>query len=289
MCLCERKTLRQSMAEVVGGTSRAGEEPKKDARLAHVGCLGEVGANEAANTITTLCSSTTMSVLAHLLRQAAGARRAYSVFSKPGGGNYFNSSKSPKVATPSSSKAKVDSSSSANADTTSSAREDNSSMTTGSSPGGEAMHTPSSLTFTTTSPFPPVHPRINSQDLKLHEFFSLHRPLLTISQPPSLLFESHSSLFPVANPSPEAANFGSVEGESMEASPEADADAARQLARAMVVNRVGASIAWEDTLKRLGLDVTSGRAEEVSLAEAEFEMYMDSTKRKRRKKMKKHK
>ena len=80
-----------------------------------------------------------------------------------------------------------------------------------------------------------------------------------------------------------------MEGESLEASPEADADAARQLARAIVVNRVGASIAWEETLKRLGLDVTSGRAEEVSLAEAEFEMYMDSTKRKRRKKMKKHK
>lgn len=74
-----------------------------------------------------------------------------------------------------------------------------------------------------------------------------------------------------------------------EPSPEADADAARQLARALVVNHVGASLAWEATLKRLGLDETKGRAEEVSLAEEEFQIYMDSTKRKRRKKMKKHK
>ena len=57
----------------------------------------------------------------------------------------------------------------------------------------------------------------------------------------------------------------------------------------MVVNRVGASLAWEETLRRLGLDDAAGRAEEVSLAEAEFDAYMDSTKRKKRKKMKKHK
>ena len=40
---------------------------------------------------------------------------------------------------------------------------------------------------------------------------------------------------------------------------------------------------------KLGLDVTEGRAEEISQAQAEFDMYMDSTKRKRRRKMKKHK
>ena len=254
------------------------------------------GASEADNNAEhhhdALCSSTAMSVLAHLLRPAAGARRAYSVFSKPGGGGYFNSSKSPKVAPPSSSKAKVDSSSSTNAENTSPpAKEDSSTIASGPSPGGEPLHIPSPFTYATSSPLSPVHPRISSQDLKLHQFFSLHRPLLTISQPPTSLFESYSSPFPVIpdNPPPQSSNFGNMEGESMEASPEADADAARQLARAMVVNRVGASIAWEDTLKRLGLDVTSGRAEEVTMAEAEFEIYMDSTKRKRRKKMKKHK
>lgn len=237
-------------------------------------------------------SSPTMSVLAHLLRPAAGARRAYSVFSKPGGGGYFNSSKSPKVAPPSSSKPKVDSSSSSNPDASpSSTKDDSASASSGSSASADTPNPrpfiPSPPTYTFSSHFTPVHPRISGQDLKLHQFFSLHRPLLSLSQSSSSLFDSHSSLFPTAA-APEPAAFGSIE-EGAEASPEADADAARQLARAMVVNRVGASIAWEDTLRSLGLDVAPERAAEVSLAEAEFEIYMDSTKRKRRKKMKKHK
>ncbi|KAI0362430.1 hypothetical protein OH77DRAFT_1416687 [Trametes cingulata] len=222
-----------------------------------------------------------MSVLAHLLRPAAGARRAYSAFSKPGGGRFFVPSKHLKDA-PSASKAGVDSS---NGDVSATPPKDD----TGSISSSSTEAPGSSSGFTVSSHFAPVHPHISPQDLKLHQFFSLHRPLLTLSQPPSSLFESHSSLFPVSpNPGPESAKYGNLE-EPVEASPEADADAARQLARAMVVNRIGASLAWEETLKRLGLDVTSGRAEEVSMAEAEFEMYMDSTKRKRRKKMKKHK
>ncbi|RDX56497.1 hypothetical protein OH76DRAFT_392181 [Lentinus brumalis] len=231
-----------------------------------------------------------MSVLAHLLRPAAGARRAYSAFSKPGGGGYFNSSKSPKVAPPSS-KSKVDSSSSTTPDASSSAPKDDSATLSpgGAAPDATGSHIPSSSAFAPSSQFAPVYPHINRQDLKLHQFFSLHRPLLTISQHPLSIFESHSSPFPIAaTPAPETANFGTLE-EHAEVSQDADADAARQLARAMVVNRVGASIAWEDALKRLGLDESSARAEEVGLAEAEFGMYMDSTKRKRRKKMKKHK
>lgn len=74
-----------------------------------------------------------------------------------------------------------------------------------------------------------------------------------------------------------------------EASAESDADAARQLARALVVNKVGADLAWEETLRKLGLDVSEGRVEEVKLAEQEYQVYLDSTKRKRRKKMKTHK
>ncbi|KAI0672937.1 hypothetical protein C8Q78DRAFT_688816 [Trametes maxima] len=222
-----------------------------------------------------------MSVLAHLLRPAAGARRAYSAFSKPGGGRFFVPAKHLKDA-PSASKTNVDSSSSDVSATPS--KDDSGSLSPASM---EAQG--SSSSFMMSSQFTPVHPRITSQDLKLHQFFSLHRPLLTLSQPPSSLFESHLSPFPTAPPAtPENAKYGNLE-ESAEASPEADADAARQLARAMVVNRIGASLSWEESLRRLGHDLTSGRAEEVSMAEAEFEVYMDSTKRKRRKKMKKHK
>ncbi|KAI0822855.1 hypothetical protein BC628DRAFT_1387966 [Trametes gibbosa] len=224
--------------------------------------------------------SSAMSVLAHLLRPAAGARRAYSAFSKPGGGRFFVPTKHLKDA-PSASKASGDTS---NGEASTPPKDDAGSI---SSHGTD--HSMSASPLTMSSHLEPIHPRVNPQDLKLHQFFSLHRPLLTLSQPPSSLFETHSSLFPVApNPPPETTKYGNME-ESLEVSPEADADAARQLARAMVVNRIGASLAWEDTLKQLGLDLTTGRAEEVSQAEAEFEVYMDSTKRKRRKKMKKHK
>lgn len=89
-------------------------------------------------------------------------------------------------------------------------------------------------------------------------------------------------------PSAETANYGSMD-DLPEPSPDSDADAARLLARAMVSTRVGAALSWEDTLKRLGLDESKGRVEEVTLAQAEFDAWMDSTKRKRRKKMKKHK
>jgi len=78
-----------------------------------------------------------------------------------------------------------------------------------------------------------------------------------------------------------------------EATPEADADAARLLNRALVVNRLGGAVSWEETLARLGV-----LEERMSLAEMGmgvhdvvngFDAYMDSTQRKRRKKMKKHK
>lgn len=86
----------------------------------------------------------------------------------------------------------------------------------------------------------------------------------------------------------EAARYESID-EPPEPSPESDADAARLLARALVSSRVSSALSWEDALKRLGLDETKLHAEEVNQAQAEFDVYMDSTKRKRRKKMKKHK
>ena len=84
-----------------------------------------------------------------------------------------------------------------------------------------------------------------------------------------------------------------------EATPDEDADAARLLNRALVVNRLGGAVSWEETLAKLGVV-----EERMNLAEMEmgaydvadvdvsmdgFDAYMDSTKRKRRKKMKKHK
>jgi endonuclease I len=73
---------------------------------------------------------------------------------------------------------------------------------------------------------------------------------------------------------------------------DADAEAARQLTRALTMTKAGSTVSWEETLKTLGLDV-SKEAERVNLQQ-QFkkdweDVVLDSTKRKRRKKMKKHK
>ena len=232
-----------------------------------------------------------MRALSTLLRPLPATRRAYSIFSKPGGGRYFNSSK-PITSASNSSKSKVESSA---AGTSSDVAASGAVVDEAAVPQSAVSVSPEAKPVAASPPLGvnftpyPVHPPVNQHDLKLHQFFSLHRPLLTVSQPISSLFEASPTpfAFPPTLPSDEV-EMGSLE-DPPEASPESDADAARQLARALVVNRVGAALSWEATLKRLGLDVTEGRAEEISQAQAEFDMYMDSTKRKRRRKMKKHK
>jgi fructosamine-3-kinase len=77
-----------------------------------------------------------------------------------------------------------------------------------------------------------------------------------------------------------------------EASSDSDADAARQLARALVINRVGGTVSWEGTLLKLGLEehTVEGKAEQAKEWAREWKtVYADSVKRKRKKKMKKHK
>ncbi|EMD38463.1 hypothetical protein CERSUDRAFT_82725 [Gelatoporia subvermispora B] len=230
-----------------------------------------------------------MSVLTHLLRPIPAARRTYSVFSKPGGGRYFNSAKPPKVAPSNSPNSKVDASSTPSDPSTPSTTKDHSSPQSSAAP--LTSDGPSHHVVPAPSPAPIlVHPTINPQDLKLHLFFSQHRPLLLLSQPPSTAFESAFGSLATGpfNATSETPGISELDQLPM-ASVEEDADAARQLTRALVINKVEASMAWEDALHRLGLDVTTGRAEEVRVAEEAFGIYMDSTKRKRRKKMKKHK
>jgi hypothetical protein len=83
----------------------------------------------------------------------------------------------------------------------------------------------------------------------------------------------------------------------MEAS---DADIARTLARALVVHRIQASRDWGTVLEHLGLrseelNEAVGSAKGVALQlklqeeETERQVFLDSVKRKRRKKMNKHK
>jgi len=258
--------------------------------------------------------------------------RAYSSFfsNKAGGGRYFNPAKSskPVVATPAANKGKADASSpplpadagdglngTPNNNTGDHQMMKINDQTTSSSTTSHTMSSHDSLSSSSphsSTPTPSTsvthpqhttllhHPSIDSNDFKLNQFFSLHRPLLLLSHPISTFFEqpsdlpqSHplSSLFAdTARNAPPASVF--TLDNPPEASPEADADAARQLARALVLNRVGGTVAWESTLRHLGLDVNleEGRASLKEQCEREWEdIMMDSTKRKRRSKMKKHK
>jgi len=160
------------------------------------------------------------------------------------------------------------------------------------------LPTTSSSTFSSEQYMFPRHPAMSPEDYKLHQFFSLHRPLLLHAQPTSIIFESPPQSLPLFDqPPPEGevpqrpAHLGTLD-DPPEASPEADADAARLLARALVINRVGGAISWEDTLTKLGLDgnTKEGRAALAKEWAREWEtIYADSVKRKRKKKMKKHK
>ncbi|EPQ57998.1 hypothetical protein GLOTRDRAFT_114547 [Gloeophyllum trabeum ATCC 11539] len=224
----------------------------------------------------------TTSMLSRLLKPTPASRRAYSFFSsKPGGGRYFNSAKPPKVVASTNGtnngKTKVDAAGGVGA-----------SGTAGES--SKEADVPAAETIPAINHTPlPVHPPVNPHDVKLHQFFSLHRPLLLLSQPAQAAFESSPSL-QLSSPASEPEQAGSdSSAEPPEASPEADADAARQLSRALVMNRVGGTISWQGALKRLGLDLPEGegRADEMNLSG--YNIQADSTKRKRRKKMKKHK
>jgi len=130
----------------------------------------------------------------------------------------------------------------------------------------------------------------------MHQFFSLHRPLLLASDPSSLFrpVQPHQPLFraDAASEGASPARIFSEWPQSSMSPMDADAEAARQLTRALTMSKAGASIAWEDTLRHLGLDVSKGADRvglEELLAKEKHDVLMDSTKRKRRKKMKKHK
>jgi len=153
-----------------------------------------------------------------------------------------------------------------------------------------------------------MHTPLTQKDLDLHSFFSGHRPLLLLTQPSSSIFDSWPGLRLSNNPDPAESQhqtllnqLGGINLEDPpEATPEADADAARSLNRALVVNKLGGTVSWEETLAKLGvveermsldeMGMGAGDVVNVNRSMADgFDAYMDSTRRKRRKKMKKHK
>ncbi|KAG5645596.1 hypothetical protein DXG03_005734 [Asterophora parasitica] len=272
-----------------------------------------------------------MSALSRFLRPppTTTARRAYSSFfsskSGGGGGRYFNSAKPSKVVVTNANATKVSEAAPEPASDVAAAppqgtgvinAKDQPPSKTSSSPSSsssspvstpnttEALHKATSSIFGANSNSAflhrPQHPVVNAKDFKMHQFFSLHRPLLLLGHPTSILDSAPADAPFLRSAASEAANAAEATSaesqwlldEFPEATADADAAAARQLTRALTMAHGGAAVAWEDTLRRLGLDVDKD-ADRVGLQQKwdrEWtEVMLDSVKRKRRKKMKKHK
>ncbi|KAG6832054.1 hypothetical protein H0H92_005476 [Tricholoma furcatifolium] len=266
-----------------------------------------------------------MSAFARFLRPLPASRRSYSSYfssKSGGGGRYFTSAKLPKVvvtgkgATPKAEPATEATADSAQASTAAESNGKPSNVVNAaeqpssqSAPSSSASSTPGksapSESSQTTSPADILgsifmhrthHPVVTAKDFKLHQFFSLHRPLLLLSRPNSILESANASSFlpseKVGSGDPFSTTPQWLLDDFPEATVDADAVAARQLSRALTMTHAGAAVQWEDTLRRLGLDVSKD-ADRVALQEKmDLELQgimMDSTKRKRRKKMKKHK
>ncbi|KIK57638.1 hypothetical protein GYMLUDRAFT_45800 [Collybiopsis luxurians FD-317 M1] len=219
--------------------------------------------------------------------QSPASRRTSSYFSsKAGGGRYFNSTKplsAPAAPKKSSNVDRPDSPSNGSGNQAVKATEEPSVVS--SSSRRETLARSAVTEFA-----PSTHPVIGDKDFKLHQFFSLHRPLLLLSNPPSIMYSSPpTSIFSLTSPPSAPASSPEISPETAAVS---DAEAARTLSRAMTMNRAGATTMWEETLKRIGLDMNL-EPERVGLQERldkELqEVRLDSTKRKKRKKMKKHK
>jgi len=235
------------------------------------------------------------------LRRALGSlpaqgRRPYSSYSsfKSGGGRYFNSAKVSKSAVVAAKDAAAPVVDPAAAPGTAVVAQDASH--TGPSTGAQIM---ADLVEDVSAMH--AHPVVSAKDFKLHQFFSLHRPLLLLHTPPAL-FTPGPPLDAVLSAAGQARlrdgaprlPISVFEDCPADSAVDADAEAARQLARGLTMNRVAPAVAWEAALARLGLDPARDQERIASQAQMDrdwedVQVVLDSTKRKRRQKMKKHK
>ncbi|KAJ7097723.1 hypothetical protein B0H15DRAFT_822357 [Mycena belliarum] len=250
-----------------------------------------------------------MSAFARFLHPRPVARRSYSsFFSKPGNGRYFNSHKPAKPVVAVTTKDSTASPSTADASAPSPAASGSSpnpatKLAADDTPAASPVASPHSSTLVPLAasavlhpPGIPAHPVIGAKDFQLHQFFALHRPLLLLPDPPSIFHSPPPSapLFQTQTPRDED-EWETLPDETTDEAAvflgDADAEAARQLTRALTMLRAGATVSWESTLRRLGLDVDLAASD---LRAKEWnqdweDILADSVKRKRRKKMKKHK
>ncbi|KAJ7582927.1 hypothetical protein C8J56DRAFT_956069, partial [Mycena floridula] len=229
--------------------------------------------------------------------------RRYSSFfsSKSGSGRYFNSAKAPKSVVSqvigNKHDAGVASKVTQSDDTAAPASNSTSPISSELAERTRPVAANGMPSFSSFQPRPLSHPVISAKDCTMHQFFSLHRPLILLSNPPSILASapeppSESSVLPSRVEYSHEQGAGMFFGATTASPVDADAETARQITRALTVNIVGGIHEWENTLRRLGLDVNQDPdrvGARVQMEKDWQEVLMDSTKRKRRRKMKKHK
>ncbi|KAJ7685398.1 hypothetical protein DFH06DRAFT_1074805 [Mycena polygramma] len=249
-----------------------------------------------------------MSAFTRFLRPIPAARRPYSsFFSKSGGGRYFNSHKPAKPVVvvnntketsgspPDAADSPPVSSAANNATSPLLSPDDAPSSPAVAPPPRSATLVPLAASDVRHPEGLPSHPILEPEEFQLHQFFSIHRPLLLLSDPPSILQSPPPSapLFPRQSYRWNSLLPDELAGHQRDTKfpVDPDAEAARQLTRALTMTRAGATVSWENTLRRLGMDVDLA-ADDLRATEwnQEWEdILADSVKRKRRKKMKKHK
>lgn len=239
-------------------------------------------------------------MLTRLLGFSIHTRRAYSVFSKAGGGGSYskapklplskplpNTSSSPQVTTPSTPNVATTVEPTGKQVSAAVEAEGGAASTSSATPPKPVMNQaipPPKTPIADVQSLPTLgshlHPHTTLHHLQLHNFFALDRPLLQLGQPATSLLEPTARPSFLANASTNRSEnntnkaaledaFSAMEDE------EDDMNAARLLARSLVMQRVGSSMDWSEVTTRLGLD--DG-----------IRVNMDSVKRKRKKKMTKH-
>ncbi|KAG8931792.1 hypothetical protein FRC02_002146 [Tulasnella sp. 418] len=211
-------------------------------------------------------------MLAQVFRPAPSSRRAFSFFSnKSGGGRSINaSSHKPKVPVTKATTTKTSS-------TTQESKPAPAHQLIEETP---AAPLPPKVELESLFPSPTstlhnvnlIHPTPTLPTLHLHNFFALDRPMLLLNQSPSALFQS--------SPVQSLEKFSAPEQqlgpeETLMEDQDADIHAARLLARSMVIQKIGSVMDWADVTAKLGIP-------------NDMVIEMDSTKRKRKKKMTKH-
>jgi len=135
-----------------------------------------------------------------------------------------------------------------------------------------------------TMPPPPPHPILTARDLQIHQFFSLHRPLLTLYSPSPFLIPS--TVFSTKTSVQQAAPWE----EDSDAEEDAQSDGtALALWHSLINSKLKSSIDFHSVLANLGSQESRDMKQAVENEVLKVRISMDSTQRKRRKKMSKHK